>query len=112
MAATRKRADDSDERRRPPALTPEGRQQQLSALAFDLVEKRLLNGTATSQETTHFLKLETTRSRLEEEKMRREIKLLEDRSEAMAAAKVSEELLNKAIQAFRGYSGQEVYDEE
>ena len=40
-----------------PALSPETRENQLISLAYDLVEERLLNGTATSQETTYFLKL-------------------------------------------------------
>lgn len=39
-----------------PALTPEARQNQLISLAIDLVEKRLIEGTASSQETTHFFK--------------------------------------------------------
>ena len=46
-----------------PALTPEARENQLIALATDLVEKRLIEGTASSQETTHFLKLATTKSK-------------------------------------------------
>lgn len=112
MAATRNSADDEEPRKRPPAITPEGRQKQLAAMAFDLVEKRLRNGSATSQETVHFLKLESTRNRLEEKKLLLEAQLLQDRSEAMRAAKVSEEMYKEALNAFRSYSGQEIYDEE
>ena len=44
------------ERKTRPALTPEAREKQLVALAVDLVEKRLREGTASSQEVTHILK--------------------------------------------------------
>ena len=50
-----------------PALTPEARENQMISLAMDLVEQRLLNGTASSQETTHFLKLGTAKEKLERE---------------------------------------------
>ena len=59
-----------------PALTPEARENQLIALAVDLVEQRLLDGTASSQETTHFLKLGSMRNRLEMEKLEEENRLL------------------------------------
>ena len=48
-----------------PALTPEARENQLIAKAYDLVEQRLDDGTATSQETTHFLKLGSAKAKLE-----------------------------------------------
>ena len=43
------------ERKIRPALTPEAREKQLVALAVDLVEKRLREGTASSQEVTQIL---------------------------------------------------------
>ena len=55
-----------------PALNPEARENQLIALAVDLVEQRLLDGTASSQETTHFLKLGSMKNQLEMEKLREE----------------------------------------
>ena len=51
--------------RQKPSLDPEVRENQLISYAIDLVEQRLLDGTASSQETTHFLKLATQKSRLE-----------------------------------------------
>ena len=50
-----------------PALTPEARENQMAALAMDLVEQRLRDGTASSQETTHFLKLVSSKAKLEQE---------------------------------------------
>ena len=91
-----------------PAMTEEGRENQLIALATDLVEKRLRNGTATSQETTHFLKLGSAKNRLELEKLKKENELLEAKTEALRSAKRTEELFAKAIQAFGEYSGKSV----
>ena len=92
----------------PPATTPEEREQQLTALAYNLVEQRLLDGTATSQETTYFLNLGSQRKRLEEEKLRKENILLAARSEQIGKDGRMEELLERAIRAFKGYSGEEI----
>lgn len=97
--------DNTLKRKIRPALTPEARENQLIALAVDLVEKRLIEGTASSQETTHFLKLGSTKNQLEMEKLREENKLLQARTEALQSAKKSEELFNEAIKAMQRYSG-------
>ena len=88
-----------------PALTPEARENQLISLAVDLVEQRLLDGTASSQETTHFLKLGSMKNRLEMEKLREENKLLQAKTESIQSAKRVEELYSEAINAMRRYSG-------
>lgn len=95
-----------------PALTPEARENQLIALAVDLVEQRLLDGTASSQETTHFLKLGSTKNRLEMEKLQEENRLLKAKTEALQSAKRVEELYSEAIKAMRRYSGQGDPDED
>lgn len=91
---------------RRPALTPEARENQLIELAVDLVEQRLRDGTATSQETTHFLKLATTKSRLENQKLEKELALTEAKTEALQSAKRIEELYSNALKAMQNYSGQ------
>lgn len=95
-----------------PALTPEARENQMIALAVDLVEQRLLDGTASSQETTHFLKLGSMKNRLEMEKLQEENRLLKARTEALQSAKRVEELYSEAIKAMRRYSGQGNDDDE
>ena len=95
-----------------PALTPEARENQMTALAVDLVEQRLLDGTASSQETTHFLKLGSMKNRLEMEKLQEENRLLKARTEALQSAKRVEELYSEAIKAMRRYSGQGSDDDE
>ena len=89
-----------------PALTPEARENQLISMAYDLVEKRLLEGTASSQETTHFLKLGSTKERKEKEKLQEEITLLKAKTENLKSVKRTEELMEEAIRAMRMYSGQ------
>ena len=111
MAKTKKvSASDSSKKIRP-ALTPEARENQLIALAVDLVEQRLLDGTASSQETTHFLKLGSIKNRLEMEKLKEENKLLQAKTESIQSAKRVEELYAEAINAMRRYSGNGGNDE-
>lgn len=94
-------------RRGRPALTPEARENQLVSLAVDLAERQLLEGTASSQVITHYLKLASSRERLEleKEKLEQENQLLRARTEAIQSSKNSEEIYTKAINAMRKYSG-------
>lgn len=88
-----------------PALSPEARENQLIALAVDLVEQRLLDGTASSQETTHFLKLGSTKNRLEMERLREENELLRSKRKAIDSGEEMKVLYENAIKAMRDYSG-------
>lgn len=91
-----------------PALTPEARENQMIALAVDLAEKQLIEGTASSQVITHFLKLATSRERLEKEKLEKENELLRAKTEAIESAKRVEELYSDALRAMRSYRGETV----
>lgn len=88
-----------------PALTPESRENQLISLAVDLVEQRLIDGTASSQETTHFLKLGSTKNQLEMEKIRLENELTKAKTEAVESAKNVEALYKEALDAMKNYAG-------
>jgi len=112
MAKVKKADSKNTTRKIRPALTPEARENQMIALAVDLVEQRLLDGTASSQETTHFLKLGSMKNRLEMEKLQEENRLLKARTEALQSAKRVEELYSEAIKAMRRYSGQGSDDDE
>jgi hypothetical protein len=89
------------------ATTPEGRENQLISLAFDLVEKKMLDGSASAAETVHFLKLGSSRERLEQKRLENENLLLSAKVDALASAKRVEELYAEALNAMRTYSGQE-----
>ncbi len=88
------------------ATTPEGRENQLISMAVDLVEKRIREGSASAMELVHFLKLGSSRERLEQERLAGENRLLEARVEAMGDAKKNEALYAEALNAMRAYSGQ------
>lgn len=90
-----------------PVTTPEARENQLIALAFDVAEKRLRDGSASAQEVTHFLKLGSSREKLEQERLAKENSLLERKAEALQAQGRIEELIADALNAMRGYSGME-----
>ena len=95
-----------------PALSPEAREDQMIALAMDLVQQRLLDGTASSQETTHFLKLATIKAKRELEHLELENELTRAKTESIRAQKRSDELFAEAIKAFKTYSGGGRADEE
>jgi hypothetical protein len=94
-----------------PALSPEARENQMISLAVDLVEKRLREGTASSAETTYYLRLSGSKARLEKEKLEEENKLLRAKTEALQAAKNTEEMYAEAIKAMRIYNGQDEEDD-
>lgn len=82
------------------------------SLAIDLVEKRLINGTASSQETTHFLKLGSTKERLEKEILEKQKDLITAKTEAIQSTKRIEELYTNALNAMRSYSGNRGSEDE
>lgn len=88
-----------------PALTPEARENQLISLAIDLVEQRLIDGTASSQETTHFLKLATSKAKLERERFELENELIKAKTQALHDQADMKALYADAIAAMRRYSG-------
>lgn len=94
-----------------PASTPEAQEQYMINLAMTLVEKRLREGTASSAETTHFLKLATMKADLEKEKLKEENKLLRAKTETLKAAKDSKELYESVLKAMDKYNGRGEDDE-
>lgn len=88
-----------------PAISPEARENQLISLAYDLVEQRLRDGTATSQETTSLIRLGNTKARLELEKMKYETELVKAKTEAIESSSNAEKLFEDAMKAMQAYSG-------
>lgn len=88
-----------------PALDPDAREKQLISLAVDLVEQRLLDGTASSQETTHFLKLASNKYKLEVERQKYENELIKAKTKALQDQADMKALYAEAIAAMRRYSG-------
>lgn len=92
-------------RKQPPARTPEARENQLINLAVDEIERRLMNGTASSQILTALLKLATTKAQLELEKLRSDISLQRAKEQEIADKASNSDLYAKALEAFRSYKG-------
>lgn len=95
-----------------PATTPEARENQLIALAVDLAEKQLLEGTASSQVITHYLKLGTQKEKLEREILESKKELMKAQTENLQAAKRIEELYTNALNAMKHYSGQDMQEDD
>lgn len=90
----------------PPATTPESRENQMISLAIDAAEQQLREGTASAQVITHYLKLGSSREKLEQHKIALENKLLVEKAAALSDRKRVEELYITALDAMRSYSGQ------
>lgn len=102
--------NDNNKKTRPPK-TPEGRMNQAVSLAWDLAEKQLQEGTASSQVITYFLKLGSEKTRLEILKLERETALMKAKTDSIEAQQNQNELFEKAIQAMKEYSGNGDSDE-
>jgi hypothetical protein len=107
MASRRTNAPPVTTNRRRPATTPEARENQLIAAAVDLAERQLNDGTASAQVTTFYLKLGSSREKLEQEKLSLENELLVVKAESIASAVRVEEMYKTALDAMRSYAGQE-----
>lgn len=88
-----------------PALSPEARENQLISLAVDLAEKQLREGTASSQVITHYLKLGSSKEKIEKEILEKQRELIEAKTKSLHSSAKIEELYTKAIDAMRSYSG-------
>lgn len=95
-----------------PAKTPEARESQLIALAINLAEKQLREGTASAQVITHYLKLGSTRERVEKEILEKQKELLDAKTETLQSQKHTEEFYRKVLDAMRIYGGGGRADED
>jgi EAL domain-containing protein (putative c-di-GMP-specific phosphodiesterase class I) len=89
-----------------PAMTPEARENQLVSLAVDLAEKQLMEGTASAQVITHYLKLGSSKERIEQEILEKQKDLIDAKTQALRSAQRIEELYTDALAAMQRYSGQ------
>ena len=111
MAKVKKSSTSSQSEKIRPALTPEARENQLIYLATNLAEQQLRDGTASSQVITHYLKLGSTKEKIEKEILEKQKELITAKTESLQSAKRIEELYANAITAMRNYSGQGDPDE-
>lgn len=96
----------------PPAQTLESRENQLILLATNLAEKQLRDGTASAQVISHYLKLGSTRERLEQEKLRHDNELSRAKKENLESQRQQEIELQEVMKAFKSYAGQDDEDDD
>lgn len=85
------------------AISPKARENQIISAAYDLAEKRILNGTASSQEIIHFLRMGSEKEKLERIKLEEENKLLREKTKSLAAATNIEQILKDGLKALGNY---------
>lgn len=112
MAKGMVKSTKSSSRKIRPALSAEARENQMISLAVDLAEKQLQEGTASSQVITHFLKLGSTKERLEKERLIEENKLIRAKVESLESARKVEQLYAEAIKAMNIYKGNDESNDE
>ncbi len=105
MGRARKKVVNDSSAMMRPALTPEARENQLISLAVDLAEKQLREGTASSQVITHYLKLGSTKERIEKEILEKQKDFLDAKTQNLKSIERQEQMYADALKAFRGYSG-------
>lgn len=113
--ASRKDISEKPRRKRlPPAKTPEGREGQLINLAMKRAEEKLLDGSASSALIIHFLKLGTSKYKLENEKLQSDLEVAKAKIQQMASVEEVRGLYESVVSAMKLYSGigQGDYDDE
>lgn len=113
MGRTKTTVSEESKRRKRPALSPEARENQMISLAVDCAEKQLMDGTASPSVIVHYLKLGSTKDRIEKERLEKEVELLTAKTEALQSQKQIQELYADALSAMRSYQGLDsVVDED
>jgi len=112
MAVKKAEPSGEPQRKMPPAMTPEAREQQLVHLAYNLAEERLRNGTASAQEVTHLLKAGQVQNQLAIRELELKNELLIARTTQIGNEETQQQMLKDAMRAFAGYRGEDVPDLE
>lgn len=86
-------------------LDGEDRENVCIRLAMDLAERRLREGTASAQEVTHFLKLGSTKERMERQLLEKQIAYTSAKTAAMVNPSMEEEKYNEVLEALKEYGG-------
>jgi len=112
VASRRRTGKEVSETNRSPARTPEERENELIEAAVDLAEIQLRSGEASAQVITHYLKLGSSREKLEQQRLKNEVALMETKREHMQSEMRTEALIQNALTAMRAYSGNLPDEEE
>lgn len=96
----------------PPARTAKAKENQLISLAVELAEKKLRDGTASSQIIVTLLNLATQKYKLEMTKLKSDIDLSQAKRKNLDQADSRSELYENALNAFKKYQGNNFSEED
>ena len=85
--------------------SPKARQEMIIAKAMDLAERKIEDGTASSQLICHFLKMNDPDDQIRHEILEKKRDLLVAQTENIKASQRTEEALNRVVLAMKKYSG-------
>ena len=117
MSRVKKTTSSTNKKKMRPALDPDARENQMISYAINLAEQQLIDGTASSQVITHFLKLGSAKARLEKEMLKEQVELTKAKTQSYRSMEQTEALINDAIRAMKRYQGsafeesEEIYDD-
>jgi hypothetical protein len=107
----RKKTPLNNQKTEPALLGPENRLQQISGLALNKIEERIISGEATGAELIFAAKFADPDRFFKQDKTATEIELLQAKREALEAEKSTQSLYEEAIAAMKHYQGGD-HDEE
>lgn len=103
----RKAKEDSKLDTRRPYMTPEGRENDVVAMAYDLAEKQIREGTVSSQVLAIFLKAGAKKERLEREILEEQKKLITAKTENLESERKDKVAYEEVLAAIKRYRGEE-----
>lgn len=96
-------ADKGSKPRKQKAQSPSEREQELIALAYDEAERRLRDGTASSQIIASLLQRGSPRAELEDRLLETQVTNVEAKTKAIESSQNMEKLVTEAMQALNIY---------
>lgn len=88
-----------------PSVTDEEQENKLIALSYRQAEQQLIEGTASSQIVTHFLKLGTRKADLELEQAKLQNRLLEEKILSEQSSIEINKMFTQVMEALKVYNG-------
>lgn len=88
-----------------PPMSLEAQENLMISLAVQCAEKQLRDGTASSQVITHYLKLGSSKEKIEKEILEKQKELIEAKTKNINSNSEAKELYANALAAFKRYSG-------
>lgn len=103
----RRKAIEPDSFSHRPYMSPEARENDVIAAAYDLAERQIREGTVSSQVLTVFLKAGAKKERLEREILEEQGKLIRAKTETLESERKDKVAYDEVLAAIKKYRGEE-----